>query len=153
MNIFISYSTEDLSLVNQIADYLKHHATVRYWAKDKKPGEKDWDQIFEWIDESDLMLAVITDNAVARGIAVGSEIGYAKKHEVGIIPVVADNVSESHLGCLKGITYERIDRDNPGPALEKVARRVREIKRQDFIEDCSVLAAVVGLIWLASRSK
>ena len=151
MIIFISYSTEDLSLVHQIADYLKHHATVRYWDKDRLPGEKDWEQIFGWIDETDLVLAVITDNTVARAMAVGNEIGYAKNQGMTIIAIVADGVSEAQLGCLKGITYERIDRDNPGPAMETVAKRIKDIKRQDFIECCFVLAAVVGFVWLASR--
>ena len=78
MRLFISYSTGDLEIVDQIADALRPHAEVFYWDKDKEPGKDTWQTIFRWIDSADLVIAVITDKTVARAMSVGQEIGHAK---------------------------------------------------------------------------
>ena len=98
-----------------------------------------------------MVLAVITDYAVGRAMAVGNEIGYAKKQEVTIIPIVADDVSESQIGCLKGITYERINRDNPGPALERIRDRILHIKRKGAWELAIGIVSIALMIWFGSK--
>jgi hypothetical protein len=78
MKIFISYSTDDIRLVHKIATSLCSYSEVYYWAKDYIPGEEVWPTIFSWIDNSDLVIAVITDKTVSRAMSVGQEIGRAK---------------------------------------------------------------------------
>lgn len=151
MNIFISYSTDSQDIVKSIADYLKPLGAVRYWDQNKVLGEKDWELIFEWIDDSDIVLAVITDKTISRAMAVGQEIGYAKDAGKFIIPIVTQNVKETDLGLLKGITYQRISNDNPGPALSAVESRIRDWRRTDLIKDVGIFLGIVALIWLASR--
>ena len=101
MNVFISYSVNDTSLVMMIVSHLRLQGhSVRWWHESKEPGKDMWPQIFGWIDAADLVLAVVTDNTVARGLAVGNEIGRAKTKGKMIIPLVAQNVVASDLGCL-----------------------------------------------------
>jgi len=116
MKIFISYSVDDVDLVSQVARHLQPQADKIYWWKDSKALGKDvWPQIFGWIEQADLVLAVLTDSAVARAMAIGNEIGHAKAKGKVIIPLVAPNVSSADLGCLCGVTYQRIDRENKAP--------------------------------------
>ena len=153
MNIFISYSTADSKLVSEIAEQLRPHATVTYWDQDRTPGEPVWEMIYEWIDNADLVLTVITDKTVARAMSVGNEIGCAKEKNKPIIPLVTHDVPGSELGCLQGIVYERIDRDNPGLAVEAVKLRIDRLRRKELLTDIFVVSGIVGTIWWASRSK
>ncbi len=151
MNIFISYSTDSQDLVNKIANYLSPLATVPFWEQSKVLGEKDWELIFEWIDDSDIVLAVITDKTISRAMAVGQEIGYAKDADKFIIPIVTQNVKETDLGFLKGITYQRISNDNPGPALSALESRIGDWRRTDLMKNVAIFLGIVALIWLVSR--
>ena len=45
MRLFISYSTGDLEIVNQIADYLRTYAEVLYWNKNKESCKVTWQVI------------------------------------------------------------------------------------------------------------
>jgi hypothetical protein len=152
MKFFISYSTDDLSLVHLIAKYLKSHVEVHYWDKSKVPGQEAWPTIFNWIDQSDLVLAVISDKTVSRAMSVGQEIGHAKAKAKTIIPLVAPGVSSSELGCLSEITYQPIDPNNPGPALKNIERylleRKHEIEKQQIL---LLIGGILGFLWLASK--
>ena len=150
MNIFISYSTKDMALIKEIETRLIPYGNIYYWDKDKQIGERDWDQIFNWICKSDIVLAIITENVVSRAMAVGNEIGFAKNQDKFIIPIITNNVSESELGCLKGITYERIDISNPWPVLEKIEATIRSKKeKEDFWRVIGIISLVliVLIIW------
>ncbi len=126
MRVFISYSTGDLDLVRRVAGEVEHSAEVKYWDKDKKPGERAWATIFGWIDSCDLVIVLITDKAVRRGLAIGKEIGRGEAKGKTIIPLVDKNVPESELGCLNGRTFVRLDRDNPGAAMLEVGEVLKE---------------------------
>jgi hypothetical protein len=45
MRLFISYSTGNLEIVNQIADYLRTYAEVPYWDKNKESCQVTWQVI------------------------------------------------------------------------------------------------------------
>jgi len=124
MRLFISYSTGDLEIVNQIVEYLRPNAEVLYWDKDKEPGKEVWPTIFGWIDSVDTVIAIITDKTVGRAMAVGNEIGHARAKGKKIVPLVADNVPSTELGCLNGITYVPFSRENLQTAMHDVARSV-----------------------------
>ncbi|MDA8161648.1 MAG: toll/interleukin-1 receptor domain-containing protein [Desulfobacteraceae bacterium] len=98
MKVFISYSTPDLGLVYKIAQHVAPHGEVFFWDKDKNPGTESWSTIFSWLDQSDLVLAVITERTLSRAMAVGQEIGRAKAKEKLIVPLVGPDVQAADLG-------------------------------------------------------
>ena len=152
MKVFISYSINDMSLVHTIANHIKHHADVFYWDKSKIPGKEAWPTIFNWIEQSELILAVITDSTVSRAMSVGQEIGHAKAKDKTIIPIVGPNVPNAELGFLSGITYQSIQHDNPGPALSVIEQVILDKKQKiDFTNAVVVIGGILALIWLASK--
>jgi hypothetical protein len=158
MKIFISYSADDLNTVHKLAGQIKQLpevSEVHYWDKSKKPGEDAWNSIFRWIDSSDVVIAVISDKTVDRGLSVGMEIGHAKKSGKKIIPLVADDVSGASLGCLSGLTYEKISKDNPVPTVDRLKNilglSVKEVASS--IGNLVLLVIVIGLIWLIFFKK
>lgn len=151
MNIFISYSVDDVALVNTIAGYIQRHGQVRYWDKSKEPGMEAWPLIFQWIDQSDLVIAVITDNTVRRAMAVGQELGRAQTMRKLIIPLVTANVRASDLGFLSGIVYERIDPRDVSPALLAAERAILQRKQQiQSRQALFVIGGILTLLWANS---
>lgn len=154
MKVFISYSTEDVSLVGQIADQIKPYAEVFYWHESNVPGEHVWNQIYSWIDQSDAVVAVITDKTVARGISVGQEIGHAKAKQKVILPLVAPEVPVTELGCLHEVTHVRLSRNDPNAALQAITQRLAElaasIQAQNF---WLVVLGIIAVAWMVSKSR
>jgi hypothetical protein len=144
MKIFLSYSTEDTALVSWIANQIRCHAEVYYWDESKVLGALAWETIYGWIDQSDLVIAVITDHTVHRAMSVGNEIGYAKKANKTIIPLITQNVPDSGLGCLSGVTYARITPNNLGAVLQTVQNIVIAKKRE--IENRTALFVIGGIL-------
>jgi hypothetical protein len=133
MRLFISYSTDDLDTVKELARSLKPHAEVFYWDKSKEPGTSAWDKIFSWIDIADLVVAIITDKTVSRAMAVGQEIGRARAKKKTIVPLVAPGVKDADLGCLDGITYITLTEgslDDVTGILEKLIYKTKKQKEQ-----------------------
>ncbi len=150
MKIFVSYSTEDILLVKELAEHIRPHATVYFWDESKRLGEDSWQTIYKWIDSSDIILALITDKTVARAMAVGQEIGRAKTRGKMIIPIVSSEVKSSQLGCLKGITFQMIDKNSPGAALKYVEKAVFDKKQQiELRNNLGLIAGIVALVWLS----
>jgi hypothetical protein len=154
MKIFISYSTEDFGLVSQIEEYLGKHAEVFYWKKDKVLGDRAWGTIFNWIDQSDLIVVVITGHTVSRAMAVGQELGHARAKLKKIIPIVASEVPQKELGFLSEITYQPIERQNPAATMqaveEAVADRKLKIEQRQAI---LLIGGIIALIFLASQKS
>jgi len=157
VKLFISYSTGDLEIVEQIANFLPSDIDVKFWDKDKEPGEEVWPTIFSWIDSADIVIAVITDVTVARAMSVGQEIGHARAIGKKIIPLVLDTVPSTELGFLSGITYVPFSRDNLFEAIEDVARRVlgQELKLPEKVkppvkkpEPDRTLLVILGILGL-----
>jgi hypothetical protein len=154
MKIFISYSTNDGNLVYQIANQIKPHAEVYYWDQNKTLGDGAWITIFNWIDSSDLVFAVITGNTVSRGMAVGQEIGRAIARGKTVIPLVTQEVPFSELGFLNGVTYQPINYYNLAPALQAVEGVIlqRKKKEEDAKQAMFLIGGAVVLMLLASQS-
>lgn len=146
MKVFISYSTPDLGLVYKIAEHIRPHGEVFFWDKDKNPGAESWATIFSWIDQSDLVLAVITEKTLTRAMPVGQEIGRAKAKDKLIVPLIGPEVQPAELGFLNGITYQQIHTDNPGPALKNIERVI--LARKEKLEQGQALFIVGGVIAL-----
>lgn len=152
MKVFISYSVHDSEFVKEFAEALKPHVeSLKFWEESKEPGEDAWKSIFSWIDGADLVLAVITDKTISRAMAVGNEIGHARAKNKKVIPLVAPDIDDSQLGCLKGVTYQRIDKDDPKPAIEAIAKeinRMKQVKQQAGQSDLGDLLVIAGLVAL-----
>jgi hypothetical protein len=120
MRIFISYSNPDLTIVRTLGDQLNIFGDVFYWNQSNVPGMVAWEQIYNWIDNSDIVLVLITGNTVTRAMSVGQEVGRAKAMGKYIIPIVSAGVSPLELGFLSGVTYQPIDVLNPLPAISRI---------------------------------
>lgn len=155
MKVFISYSNGDLEFAKKVAAMIKPHAEPIYWDKDRLPGDGDWDSIFSWINDCAMVLALVSESVVKRGLAVGQEIGYARKAGKVVIPFVSKNVSRDDLGYLKGLTAIHYDESDSGTAIKELETTIQKqgekIKNGEAIGILAI-AAVVLLI-LTSKSK
>jgi hypothetical protein len=151
MRIFISYSSPDINIVSILADQLKMYGDIYYWDKDNTPGESAWEQIFSWIDNSDIVLVLITDATIARAMSVGQEIGKAKAGKKLIIPIVTSSVSKNDLGFLSDITYQEIDINNPAPAIYQIIELINCNNKEEFQKLSLVLVAIGFFIWLQNK--
>jgi len=103
MNVFISYSTQDSAMVKLFASALRSQPkvdVVHWWEGSKVPGKDLWQSIFGWIDEADIVMAVITSNTLERAMSVGNEVGYAKAKKKRITAFVTPEIEAASLGCL-----------------------------------------------------
>ncbi|MFZ5994790.1 MAG: toll/interleukin-1 receptor domain-containing protein [Thermodesulfobacteriota bacterium] len=154
MKVFISYSTDDISIVHTIAQHVRPHAEVFYWDKSKVPGQESWPIIFTWVDQADIVLALITGKTVSRAMSVGQEIGHAKAKGKTIIPIVSPEVPSSELGFLSGITYQPIERNNPGPALESVKRVILAKKQQiESNQAFLIIGGILALLFITASGE
>lgn len=127
VNIFVSYSIEDEAMAQKVSDYLSNAAHVKFWNRSKEPGAEAWPTIFSWIDNADVVLAIVTGNTVKRAMSVAQEIGRAKAKNKLIIPLVGDGVAASDLGCLCGVTFETVNQETMGGALERIHTKIMKI--------------------------
>jgi hypothetical protein len=142
MNVFISYSGANLELINKIAKSIGEDVHPLFWEKDKEPGEHDWGTIFGLIDKSEYVLVVITDSTVKRGIAVGQEVGYARKSGKKILPFLSKSVPGSETGFLKDITAVHLDEEHAEKSIQELNAAVKKIKIQ---RDLAILAEKVKI--------
>lgn len=155
MNVFISYSTSDINIVKRLVEHLKYIVNnVYYWNKNQQPGQDAWSSIYNWIERSDIVVAVVTDRTVSRAMSVGNEIGYAKKAAKIIIPLVSHKVKETDLGCLKGITYIRIDQHDMNPALNTIKKYIFSLKakqKEDLQKTLLIIGGIILFMFLISK--
>lgn len=150
MKVFISYSIDDTDLLHQIIEAIRVCGDeVRCWDKSREPGREVWPSIFEWIDECDIVIAIITDKTAKRGISVGNEIGHAIAKGKPILPLVGPDVNPGELGCLTNVVFQRIERGNAGPAILAVQRTLASYKERAFMEKLALFGAIAGGIALA----
>ena len=153
MKIFISYSTPDSHIVQQLANQLRIFGEVYYWADSNLPGRNAWHSIFNWIDTADIVVVLITGNTVIRAMSVGQEVGRAKTKGKTIIPIISKSVSSTELGFLNGVTYQPIDVFNPYTAIQDVTK-VIDSYYNDMQERQKIaigLAVLAFLFWLGSK--
>jgi hypothetical protein len=154
MRIFISYSVKDTGLVEALANQLRKDAEVHYWSDSKEPGKEAWATIFGWIESADLVIAIISDETVKRGMSVGQEIGHAKANGKEILPMVAEAVPDGELGCLGGITYQKFSPTNPLPAISAIMRVIDRRRASENAIGWFILGAlIVGFLWMVCGRK
>lgn len=172
MKIFISYSAKDTHRVRVIADKLKSDsgAEVHWWEDSQRPGKVAWGQIFQWIEDADLVIVVISGSVLRRALAVGNEIGCAKAKGKVIIPLVWESpslwaklfrkfgarvgIGTDDLGCIGDLVHIRINEKKPEDGFKKLAEELRRIavqKNDETREAILALLAVVAVGVLAAK--
>jgi hypothetical protein len=166
VKVFISYSAKDTHRVRIIADKLKKDsgAEVHWWEDSQRPGKVAWGQIFQWIEEADLVVVVISGSVLRRALAVGNEIGCAKAKGKVIIPLVWESpslwakllrefgakvgIGTDDLGCIGDLVHIRINEKNPEEGFQKLTEELRLIAAQKDKETREAILALVGVITL-----
>ncbi len=149
MNIFISYSVEDIKIVRQIARGVRDHGDkVHFWDESKEPGEPLWPTISKWIDAADAVIAVITDNVVRRGAAITKEIGIAETKGKKILPLVAQDVDGSQLGFLGDRIWVDFDPKAPGEAMRVITGQLAKLAKQKVISAVVFACLALALLYL-----
>jgi TIR domain len=165
VKIFISYSAKDTHRVRSIADHLKadSHAEVHWWENSQRPGQSSWTQIFQWIDEADLVLVVISGNVLRRALAVGNEVGYAKAKNKLIIPLVCESpslwakslryvgakvgIGTDDLACIGDLAHIRINEKSPEEGIHQLQEELRRIADEQKSKEASdAVLAVLALL-------
>ena len=133
--LFISYADEDLDEVKLIHFILSlQDIKCDYWDKSKTPGEKDWDQIENWINRDRYFTVIVTENA-AKCSSVNQEIGYAKKSGSQIIPFQLERVDPRRLGFLQGITPIDVTRHQLPRGAEDLARVIAKREQSRIVNE------------------
>lgn len=146
MNVFISYSAQDTGIVKEIAEAVSDcNDEVSWWQESRRPGKDAWPLIFEWVEEADLVLAVITDKTIHRAMAVGNEIGYAKAKGITVIPILGEGVEADSLGCLIGLTHIRLRKgrleDSINEVLDALDDEEGSMRKRNFLRLLTAIAA------------
>lgn len=123
--VFISHSTKDMDVVNELARHLKLrniNAHVSEWHE--QPGKSLPQKVTHLINGSDCVLALLTVGG-ERSHWVNQEIGYAKGVRKLVIPVVEDKVQVT--GFLQGLEYIPFKRDNPYDAVTRAVKHLKTL--------------------------
>ena len=124
--VFISHSTSDLGPVYQFKYWLEVNAIQTYVAElYPQPGIVLPSKIANAIDWSDCLIAIMTKDG-DRSAWVNQEIGYAKRANKLIVPVVEYGVDLK--GFLTGLEYVTFRRENPELAISEVINYLVKIK-------------------------
>jgi len=152
MRICISYSNPNLFIVRSFANKIETWGDVFYWNHSYIPGDVAWEQLYNWIDNSDIVLVLITGNTVVRAKAVLQEIDRAKSMGRTIIPIVSNNVPKSELGILSGINYQPIDVSNPGLSLNEIDKIIGTDDRVNKNKRLGLLLLGISFILLLAEN-
>lgn len=147
LTVFISYSVADRDVLLRVCDVLKAAGCrLLCWNESKEPGEEVWPSIHRWIDECDLVLAIITDSTVKRAMSVGQEIGHAVARGKRVVPLVMKGIPASDLGCLAGIIHQPFDPEHLEPALRSISETMH---RQSTLKNEEELNQILDIVLLA----
>lgn len=90
-DIFISYSTIDLSVVSYLSQYIKFPNVTIFIAEYQiQPGQNLWETIKKSIDNCQVFIVFISNNSL-KSQEVMTEIGYAVKAQKMIIPIIIEH--------------------------------------------------------------
>ena len=77
VKIFISYSTDDLPLAERVfGEMVRGGAAAFQYGRSETIGKPSWEQVLDWISESDVFIVLVSASALASK-AVREEIGQA----------------------------------------------------------------------------
>lgn len=127
--VFISHSTRDQGLVISLANLLSKfggEVFVAEWYL--TPGERLDRKVFEQIEKSDCVVALLTRNGI-RSNWVQQEIGYAlRRPKMVLIPLVEKGIDQKALAAVQNKDYIEYDPYQPQQALIKASSYVKSLK-------------------------
>ncbi len=150
-NVFISYSTNDLSTVDQFRAILDNPIINVFVAEYSViPGESLNEKIIPAIQNCNLFLLLFSKTSQASEW-VQKEIELAKANNKFILPVLLDNEAKlpAYLGDIKYLPAHA----KPEEAMDIVSEHIT--KEAERIHTNSLLLGLLiggGLIWLATRN-
>ena len=148
--VFISHSTADLSLVQQLQYWLEVNGIETYLADlYPQPGATLASKISNAIEQSNCVIAVLTQNG-ARSQWVHQEIGYAKRAGRLVIPVAEEGVPTT--GFVQGVEYIPFHRENPAEAIDRIVEYLTRLKADKEAREKAMAGFLIllGLLALAS---
>lgn len=127
--VFISHSTRDQGLVISLANLLSKFGVEVFVAEwYLTPGERLNRKVFEQIEKSDCVVALLTRNGI-RSNWVQQEIGYAlRRPKMVLIPLVEKGIDQKALAAVQNKDYIEYDPYQPQQALIKASSYVKSLK-------------------------
>lgn len=151
--VFVSHSTADLSLVQQLQYWLEMNGIEAYLADlYPKPGDTLASKISNAIKQSDCVLAVLTQDG-ARSQWVHQEIGCAKGAGRLVIPVVEEGIPPT--GFVEGVEYIPFKRENPADAVQRIVEYLTRLKANKETQEMMVAGFLIlfGLLALTALTS
>lgn len=149
--VFISHSMADVKLVSQLKYWLEVNGIEAYLAEAyPEAGANLSQKISNAIDNSECVIAVFTQDGT-RSQWVNQEIGYAKKAGKIVVPLVEDGVP--HTGFIQGVEYISFNRSNPTDSINKILKRLTQLKAGKEARDKLIAGAIIifGLLILSKK--
>ena len=156
-NVFISHSTADMKIVDELGIWLQNFGLGAYVAEHyPQPGIPLPSKVAGAIDNCDCFIALLTVDG-NRSEFVNQEIGYALKGEKLVVPIVEEGVVKPK-GFLQGVEYIPFSKYDPTDAISRVAYflRQRAVRKEEEERDKVILgiaAFALGLMALAAISS
>lgn len=153
--VFISHSAQDQGLVISLANLLSKFGvdvSVAEWYL--TPGERLDEKVFEQINKSDCIVALLTRNGM-RSSWVQQEIGYSLKQDKPVIPMVEKGIESKDLAALQGREYIEYDRYQYQQALSKLSTYVKslKLKKEEKEKVLLVLGGLLAFLLLISGGR
>ncbi|ODS38749.1 MAG: hypothetical protein A7316_07280 [Candidatus Altiarchaeales archaeon WOR_SM1_86-2] len=143
MKVFVSHSVKDRNIVSTLKSNLDLAGIQTYIAdEDYQPGTDIWEKVTRNIDDSDIVIAILTRDG-DRSSYVNQEMGYASKANIQIIPIVEDNVKP--VGALEGMEYIRFNRLSPLDAIDLTTQYLERHKTKSN----DIVSLVITIIFFA----
>lgn len=151
--VFISHSTADLGLVYQLKYWLEVNGIETYLAEaHPQPGINLSEKVSAAIEQSNCVIALLSRDG-ARSQWVNQEIGYAKRAGRIVIPLVEQGVP--HAGFVQGVEYVPFSGGNPTDAINRIVKRLADLKADKEAQDKLVAGFLIllGLLALAAIKR
>lgn len=155
--VFVSHSTEDVALLNQLQYSLSQYGIEVFLAElfPDQPGLRVSDQVRTAIQACDCVLAILTLTG-HRSLSVNYELGLAQASRKLIIPILENGLSlPPHLSSLSALDYVPFNRWDPASAISAVSAFVAGKKLDKENQQKALAGAVlaIGLLALAYASQ
>ena len=153
--VFISHSAQDQGLVISLVNLLSKFGvdvSVAEWYL--TPGERLDEKVFEQINKSDCIVALLTRNGM-RSSWVQQEIGYSLQRDKPVIPMVEKGIESKDLAALQGREYIEYDRYQYQQALSKLSTYVKslKLKKEEKEKVLLVLGGLLAFLLLISGGR
>ena len=158
--VFISHSTADMGLVDQLKYWLEVNGIEAYVAQIyPQPGMTVSDKVTNAIQNSDCLVALLTADG-ARSQWVRDELAYAislkdKTGRPAVVPLVEEEVGPSLRGLVADKDQIRFSRQDPTEAVSRTIQFIYSLKVSKETQQATAATAllILGLLAVAALSS